>query len=224
MAQTQYGRFAKKRGRLAGEPPVRRRRPRMTVLAGPNGAGKSTVYLLRIKPRLPKDEFINADLIQKAQLQDQSEQGAYQAAALAETRRRELMAKRRNFVTESTFSHPSKVQLIADAKAAGYEVWVVHVQVQTAELSVERVKCRVEEGGHPVPENKIRERFERNQSLIREAALLADRASVFDNSGLNTPPRHLFDLVQGRCVAMSPDLPEWAATLYAPELAEARRR
>lgn len=223
MSQSRFIRVAK-RVKAAAKLPVRQRRPRMTVLAGPNGAGKSTVYELRIKPRLPNDEFINADVIQKTQLKDQSEKGAYAAAEVAEARRRELMAGRKSFVTESTFSHPSKLQLIADAKLAGYEVWVVHVQVQSAELSVERVKCRVEEGGHSVPENKIRERFERNRSLIREAALMANRATVYDNSGLNTPPRHLFDVYKGRCVGVSVDLPQWAAELYAEELALSQRK
>ena len=57
----------------------------MFVLAGPNGAGKSTLYQTVIAPKIDAP-FINADLIQKAELQDQSMDAAYEAARIAEQR------------------------------------------------------------------------------------------------------------------------------------------
>ena len=189
----------------------------MIMLAGPNGAGKSTFHELVIRPRI-KALFINADLIQREELGDPSMAAAYRAAAIAESRRRQALEKGISFVSESTFSHPSKLALIRDAQAAGFRVVLYHISVRRPELSVSRVAQRVDEGGHDVPEDKIRERFERNQPLIREAVLLADHAFVYDNSGLNTPARRLIAFTRGRVTASSEDLPDWARALYGREL------
>jgi predicted ABC-type ATPase len=117
----------------------------MFMLAGPNGAGKSTLYETAIRPRLTAP-FINADLIQRDELRDSSMTAAYQAAEIAERRRRELLQRRRSFVSESTFSHTSKLELVHQARATGFRVVMFHVSVEQARLSVRRVEQRVSEG------------------------------------------------------------------------------
>lgn len=62
------------------------------------------------------------------------------------------------------------------------------------------MKGRTAEGGHDVPEDKIRSRYDRGQPLIRQAVLRADRGMVFDNSRLNTPPRLMLMFAAGRLV------------------------
>ena len=106
---------------------------------------------------------------------------------------------------ETVFSHPSKLELLNDAREAGFRIIVFHLTLASAELAIARVEARIEEGGHPVPEEKIRQRFERNGPLIREAALLADRAMVFDASALNERPEALLELAHGQ-VARRVDL------------------
>ena len=69
------------------------------------------------------------------------------------------------------FSHPDKLNLIKNAKEKGFQVYLFHVSVNNPKISVERVKQRVTEGGHNVPEDKIRQRYDRNGPLIREDAL-----------------------------------------------------
>jgi predicted ABC-type ATPase len=194
----------------------------MIMLAGPNGAGKSTLYDLVIAPRI-RAPFINADLIQRDELGDRSMQAAYRAAEIAEGRRRQALRQRTSFVSESTFSHASKLALVRQARDAGFRVVVYHVSVRKAELSVSRVALRVGEGGHDVPEDKIRERYERNQPLIRQAVLLADHAVVFDNSRLNVSPLRALWFRDGRVVGAAPRLPGWARALYADELAAYER-
>ena len=191
--------------------------PRLYMIAGPNGAGKSTLYETRIKLNVDAP-FINADHIQKLKMADQSVQGAYEAARIAEARRQEAMAKGQSFVTESTFSHPSKNELLDQAKAAGYKVFVFHVNVRSEELSVARVAARVKKGGHAVPENKIRERYHRNQALIRKAVLSADKAYIYDNSVRGRPPRIIITLEKGRAVVASSQMPKWAKELYGAAL------
>src|SRR6476661_2652108 len=89
--------------------------PVLFVLAGPNGAGKTTFYDLRLRPRLDSGvEFINPDRLILAELKrpafslDESQRGQ----ALADAHRDAALAANRSFVTESTFSHASKLDLI----------------------------------------------------------------------------------------------------------------
>lgn len=192
-------------------------KPTMIVLAGPNGAGKSTLYATRVVP-IFAGPFINADLIQRDELRDPSPAASYEAARIATARRADHLARAKDFVTETVFSHPSKLDLIDEAKSSGFTVVLMHVGVETPELSVARVGARVEEGGHVVPDDKIRERYARGAPLIRAAALKADRAMVFDNSALNRPPCHCLTFAQGRLVFALPHLPAWVRSVYAADL------
>lgn len=195
--------------------------PVMIVLAGPNGAGKSTLYHTRVAP-IFAGPFINADLIQRDELKDGALDASYEAARIATERRAAFITEKRDFVTETVFSHPSKLALVDEAKAAGFTLIVMHVGVETPELSVARVKARVDEHGHAVPEDKVRARFERCGVLIRQAVLKADRGFVYDNSGLNTPPKRCLEFKRGMRQIVRPTLPDWIRTLYADELVLSR--
>lgn len=189
----------------------------MVLVAGPNGAGKSTLYHQRIKPKFAAP-FINADIIQRDELQEASPEAAYRAAKLASERRADLIAQRSSFATETVFSHISKLDLIDQARSAGFTILLMHVGLERADLAVERVRSRVDEGGHPVPEEKIRERYDRNGPIIRAAMLNCDAGHVFDNSRLNTPPERIISFRNGRVGFAKPHLPNWALELYRDDL------
>lgn len=196
---------------------TRRAQPTLFLLAGPNGAGKSTLYADRIKPQT-NAPFINADDILKrwqAERDGAVSDDAYAASKEAAAQRAQLIIARRSFVSETVFSHPSKLALIETALAAGYRVVLYHVNVRHPDMSVARVAARVVMGGHPVPENKIRERYDRNQTLIRDAANLATITHVYDNSRLGRPPRWLLTLKNGHIVDQCAlPLPDWTVSLY----------
>lgn len=192
-------------------------RPSLVLLAGPNGAGKSTLYETRVAPSFA-GPFINADLIQRDELKDPSMEASYRAAEIATERRTRLLEDRKSFATETVFSHSSKLDVITQAQARGYMVIVMHVGVDDPELSVARVRARTEEGGHDVPDQKIRDRYVRGQPLIRQAVLRADRGMVFDNSRLNAPPHLMLLFAAGRLVQAEPVLPGWVLSGYAEDL------
>lgn len=192
--------------------------PTLIVLAGPNGSGKSTLYETRIAPTFSAP-FVNADIIQRDELGENDMNAAYKAAQIAADRRDTLLAERRSFATESVFSHPSKLDLIEAGKRLGYRVMLFHVCVEDPDLSVARVTERVKEGGHPVPEEKVRQRYDRNGPLIRQAALLSDIAHVFDNSKLNHPPERVLTFTVGKPSFVATRLPGWALRLYGSNLA-----
>lgn len=154
--------------------------PVLSVIAGPNGAGKSTFHARVLGPatHLP---FVNADVIAAERWPGEELTHAYEASTAAADERDRRMAARQSFVTETVFSHPSKVDLVRHAVGLGYLVSLEVVAVPV-ELSVARVPNRVANGGHDVPEEKIRERFDRLWALVAEAIGLAHEAHVYANT------------------------------------------
>lgn len=116
--------------------------------------------LARVLHLLPGTVFVNADEIAKHRWPAEPGAHAYEAARIAAETRNELIRLRRSFIAETVFSHPSKLELIDAAHAADYTV-VLHVLMVPEERAVQRVKHRVVAGGHDVPEEKIRQRFQR---------------------------------------------------------------
>src|SRR3954471_6027816 len=95
--------------------------PVLHLLAGPNGSGKSTLWTYVLEPELHL-EFVNADVIAAERWPDDPASHAYDAADVAQVRRRELITQRCSFATETVFSHESKIELVSGAVAAGYLV------------------------------------------------------------------------------------------------------
>ncbi|HEX3706516.1 MAG TPA: zeta toxin family protein [Mycobacteriales bacterium] len=183
--------------------------PVLHVLAGPNGAGKSTLYELVVGPATHL-EFVNADEIAAVHWPDDPSGRSYDAAAVAADRRTELLGQRRSFVTETVFSHVSKLELLRAATTAGYLV-TLHVVMVPEQLAVARVTSRVAAGGHAVPEQKIRERYQRLWFLIAEAITVVDTAIVYDNTRAKTPFRVVATFERGSPVGVA-DWPRWTPT------------
>ena len=97
--------------------------PQLWVLAGGNGAGKSTFYERFLKPSgLP---FVNADILARELFPDDPEANSYEAARAVEVLRQQLVEEGRTFCFETVFSHPSKIDFVAMARARGYEIILV---------------------------------------------------------------------------------------------------
>lgn len=178
------------------------------VLAGGNGVGKSTFYKTRLESQgLP---FVNADLFAKQLFPDQPEIHSYEAAKIVEKIRTQLLEEGRTFCFETVFSHPSKIDFIAQAKAMGYEIVLVFIHLSTISLNQARVAQRVSEGGHNVPENKIITRVPRVLQNIQQALPLCDHCYLLDNSRLDNPFQQIAQLHNGQLLHKVSQLPEWA--------------
>lgn len=134
-------------------------RPRCLIIAGPNGAGKTTFA----REFLPAEghclTFINADLIAAGLAPFAPEQAALQAARLMVEAINHAVVERRDFAVETTLSGRSYLGLIRDWRAAGYQVGLAYLRLSSVELAIERVRYRVAQGGHDIPEVVIRRRF-----------------------------------------------------------------
>ncbi len=184
---------------------------RLDLVVGCNGAGKSTFVELTLSRLLPNSPFVNADEIAKRRWPEDPAGRSYDAALVAAETRAKLIEHGSSFIAETVFSHPSKLDLIDTAHAAGYTV-ILHCLLIPEDLAVQRVRHRVQAGGHDVPEAKIRERYQRLWDLVAVAAMRADSATFYDNSTL-TGPRIVAQFAGGFVVG-SPVWPKWTpATL-----------
>lgn len=163
-------------------------KPVFYLLAGPNGAGKSTLYRSAVASGLlPNEaEFVNADLHEATSLQHiaNPEDRSAQARSWADARRRYCLAQGLSFVSETVFSHPSKLALMQDARAAGFAVVLLVVCLNDPHQLLGRVAQRVAEGGHDVPAERILARYPRTLRHLQQAMPLADLALLYDTSGV----------------------------------------
>jgi predicted ABC-type ATPase len=181
------------------------------VLAGGNGAGKSTFYNLYLASYGIK--IVNADLIAKEIGSEKLEEISYHAAILAARIREDLITKGVSFCFETVFSHESKIDFVAQAKAYGYKVILVYIHIFDSSLNEARVKQRVSEGGHSVPTEKIHSRIPRTIEHIKTALSLVDEARILDNSSKDDPFRQIIVLKSGKYEIKENPLPEWAKYL-----------
>jgi predicted ABC-type ATPase len=182
------------------------------VLAGGNGAGKSTFYktsLLKRRGVL----FVNADMIAKLIDPESPEEVSYDAAHLVERFRDELLVNGISFCFETVFSHASKIDFIAKAKAYGYHVVLIYIHLECLGLNEARVSQRIAEGGHSVPPQKIRTRLPRTMKNVVMAIPLVDEARLLDNSSRRNPFTEVALVRKGRRIRSSDPLPQWAVEM-----------
>lgn len=181
--------------------------PVLHLIAGPNGAGKSTLYDLVLLPitNLP---LVNADIIANTRWPNNVSEHAYEAAELADEERSRLIDERKSFVSETVFSHESKVELLRYAAERSYLI-TLHIVMIPEDLAVARVQNRVENGGHGALEDKIRARFHRLWKLLAQAVPLVDEAVLNDNSKADTPFRNVARFRDGYLLN-PPQWPTWA--------------
>ncbi len=134
---------------------------RAIIVAGPNGAGKTTFVREYLETHSGLD-YLSADDI-ALELSPSRPETVYLSAGKIYFRRlRTLLSLGQSFVTEVTLSSSRLGRHIAAFHEAGYEVELVFIHLESAELCVARVAERVRKGGHPVPPRDIRRRYGRS--------------------------------------------------------------
>lgn len=180
--------------------------PVLYLVVGPNGAGKSTFThrVLQARTHLP---LVNADLIAHERWPGRELEHGWEAARAASEERARLLNAKASFITETVFSHPSKVALVDSARTLGYLV-DLHVILVPPALPQLRVEHRVRRGGHDVPPDKIAARYARLWPLVADAVRRADRTVMYDNTRADRPFRAVARYVGGRLVER-PAWPSW---------------
>lgn len=110
-------------------------------------------------------------------------------------------------------SHPSKIEFLNKAKEKGYRTYLYYIATEDAEINVSRVANRVKNGGHPVPESKIRSRYTRSLDLLYSAIKASDRAYLFDNSSDGSNQVWVAEITDGTKLTIMTDTPpRWFET------------
>ena len=157
---------------------------KILIIAGPNGAGKTTfaTEFLPNEARCPT--FINADLIAAGLNPSQPGLVAVQAGRLMLKMIHDYVERKEDFAFETTLSGYAYARMIPVWQKNGYLVKLLFLKLPTPEMAIARVRQRVLEGGHDVPEKTICRRFYsgwNNFRLIYQD--MVDDWVVYDCSG-----------------------------------------
>ena len=149
---------------------------------------------------------------------------SYVASAVADFFRQHLLASRASFTLETVMSHSSKVELLKNAQQLGFRTYLYFVATEDPEINISRVRVRVRQGGHSVPEDKIVKRYHAAIGQLREALRFTNRAYIFDNSGDGVAHSWIAEITEGRELELKTDkMPAWfKANVWEPFCAESR--
>lgn len=156
---------------------------KILIIAGPNGAGKTTFAEEFLPNEAGCPEFVNADLIAAGLSPFQSGRVAFAAGRLMLSRIDELTASGKSFAFETTLSTGTWATRISRWQATGYQVKLYFFQLPDAEMAIRRVEHRVRLGGHSIPANTIRRRYQRGLEHLHNRYLpLVDEWAIYDGS------------------------------------------
>jgi predicted ABC-type ATPase len=164
--------------------------PDLVVIAGPNGAGKSTTAPLLIGKRLGIAEFVNADVIAAGLSAYSPETVAVEAGRIMLKRVRQLAVEGKDFAFETTLASRSFAPWIAQLRRErGYRFHLFYLWLPNADMAVSRVSGRVRHGGHSVPQDDIRRRYERGlKNFFQLYSPIADSWEMHDNGSPSPRP------------------------------------
>lgn len=183
----------------------------MIVIYGPNGAGKSTFYenFLKNDPFFKKVDFVNLD-VEAAKLsggKSEPDEVMIDAARNIKNRITEKIEKRETFIYETTSAGRSHFKFIKQARELGYKVASIFIGLSSPDLSLLRVKGRVENGGHNVPPEVIERRFPNIMKNFPEMLKISDISVAFDNS--RQIPYQLIFMMDRRKLLVFHSYPQW---------------
>ncbi|MEH1939774.1 MAG: zeta toxin family protein [Nostoc sp.] len=161
--------------------------PSLYIIGGANGSGKTTVSMSLLPNFLDCFEYVNADAIAAGLSPLNPDSMAIEAGRLMIMRLRRLSNSGSDFAFETTLAARSFAPFIIGCRAKGYTINLIYFWLQSVDLAVERVAARVASGGHSIPEDVIRRRYQQGRkNLISLYLPLCDRWIIYDNSNNDT--------------------------------------
>jgi predicted ABC-type ATPase len=208
---------------------------RIYVIAGVNGAGKSSVGGAML--RGIGGNYFNPDEAARRLMAANPGMDQAEANSTAWRQGRDLLERaireRLDFAIETTLGGSTIPRLLTDASARGVRIHVWYVGLDNPELNIRRVRSRVQLGGHDIPEQAIRRRFEHSRlNLIALLPVLTalrmyDNSTDADPAAGKTPALVPVLIMEDRKILNPADLPkapDWAKPIVAAALRLARPR
>jgi len=143
---------------------------------------KTDVAKSLVKKSLDTGNAINFEIINNVIVDKAKDTHSYEGALISSFLKTKLQEKKLDFSFETVMSHPSKVQSIIEAKENGYKTYLYFICIDDPEINVSRVQNRIQKGGHPVDDEKIKARYYRALQNLMPAIEVSDKTYLFDNS------------------------------------------
>lgn len=162
----------------------KKRKPTCFIIAGPNGAGKTT-FALRYLPQIANcRNFVNADFIAYGISPFDSLSAKYEAGRLFLREIHRNINKKLDFAFETTLAGRTHIGLLKELKQNGWKIVLFFLWIPDVSFSKRRIRERVKEGGHNIPDTTISRRFPRVMyNFIKIYIPLCDKIVCYDNSG-----------------------------------------
>ena len=179
--------------------------PRYVLFAGVNGAGKSTMFHVNQEfgdmPRINNDEILRSFGGDWRNKDDEKK-----ATLLALSKEKELLDHKKSFNKETTLSSRGSMSNIKMYKEFGYDVELRYVGLDSPDTAIRRINKRVCDGGHGIPEEKVRERYYKSIDNLAKVIPYCDSVIVYDNTQMY---RTIATFEQGKMTGLSNNIPEW---------------
>lgn len=173
--------------------------PQLFILAGCNGAGKTTASKILLPEVFEIETFVNADIIAAKLNPDNPESVAIQAGRMMLGQIDELLSQKKSFVLETTLATKSYVELVKKAQNLDYEVTLTYFWLESADHAIERVARRVKQGGHNIPDDVVKRRYENGiRNMFKLFMPIVNKWTIYDNS----------DYTEGRSIMIAEKLTE----------------
>lgn len=160
-------------------------KPQLVILGGINGAGKSSTRDRYLMPDESNVVVIDPDRLSKIYREQGLDKRSadMQGSRLAISMFEQAIKDKKDIFLETTLSGQTIFNRMDKAKNNGYETTTVYVGLSSVETHIARVAHRVENGGHHIPEETIRDRFSKAEEQLKKAFERSDNFYYYDNSG-----------------------------------------
>ena len=199
------------------------------VVAGVNGAGKSSVISAPfVREGL---DIFDPDVETRSLMQANPGLPLDQANSLAWNQGRAMLERAvehgLNFAFETTLGGQTIAGILIRALALGQAVRLLYVGLESPELHIARVRTRVAAGGHDVPGERIRRRYDSSRDNLITLLPHLTELRLFDNSedadpltGAEPQPVEVLRMLNGaiiQCLRLE-HVPNWAKPIVATAL------
>ena len=166
------------------------------IFAGVNGAGKSTLYNSgNLDDNIKYSTRINTDEIVRKIGDWKNNSDQIKAAKMAINIRNDCLKHGKSFNEETTLTGKTILKTIDKAKELGYELQLFYVGVASPELAKERIRNRVEKGGHNIADEIVEKRYYESLKNLKQVIKKFDEVYLYDNS---IKYKHIFSFINNK--------------------------
>ena len=166
------------------------------IFAGVNGAGKSTLYNSEnLDNEIKYSTRINTDEIVRKIGDWKNNSDQIKAAKIAINLRNDCLQHGKSFNEETTLTGKTILKTIDKAKELGYELQLFYIGVNNPEIVKERIRNRVEKGGHNIADEIVEKRYYESLKNLKQVITKFDEVYLYDNS---IKYKHIFSFINNK--------------------------